>query len=566
MLARMIRSLLHVGLGTLVCWMLGATLNTPSADAQDTEPSTITFSNLLIRLASKPEISVATEDWRIVMLETLRSEGFKALGAENLVFGVDHSGTADFVLGGTVKELSCKIEQGETDCCRAGVQWELFNTSSEKVTYSAFTRYGECQLGPLDDLAVSQRMIVGTLRSLLKRPRFSEAMKKTEVTSGATTYASAHFERCAQKPLDMDSNADPALDATVLISSGGMHGSGFFITKSGLLLTAAHVVVANKMNIRTRDGDTYTAHPVRISRKFDSALLQLDMAEGAPPTGCLALHPNAKGAGTTVFAIGAPKDKDLAFSLTRGIISSRRELRGADVLQTDTPISPGNSGGPLVDNKGKAVGIVSSKLVADDAEGISFAVPTDVALASLALYESDKSDGTLEAATPLVVASEAAEAFVDRADAMPSLQRREHIRFSKASPGASIVRSRAAAGAPPTLQARLIRSGSRELVVSFVHTNAGNRMHVSVEGWSPWIAACEKVDLAINGRKYDELENVPNGVSNGRASSFDSEAFLHLRDHAPTMTVRTCGETWDIAPSQLDAIRRLMGNIETAAN
>ena len=65
----------------------------------------IGFSNLLVRIEGQDEIAFAGNDFRVLILEALRKAGFRAVGAENLVFGQDRSNQADYVLGGTVKEL-----------------------------------------------------------------------------------------------------------------------------------------------------------------------------------------------------------------------------------------------------------------------------------------------------------------------------------------------------------------------------------------------------------------------------------------------------------------------------
>src|SRR5262245_46669631 len=85
----------------------------------------IGFSNLVIRVENDPGIAIAGEELRVVILETMRGSGFNAVGAESLVFGKDHAERADFLLGGTVRELRCL----ETDAlrCEIGVEWQLLN-------------------------------------------------------------------------------------------------------------------------------------------------------------------------------------------------------------------------------------------------------------------------------------------------------------------------------------------------------------------------------------------------------------------------------------------------------
>jgi len=96
--------------------------------------------------------------------------------------------------------------------------------------------------------------------------------------------------------------------------------------------------------------------------------------------------------GQTVIAIGNPLGLDFAGSATSGIVSGQDRVIAVDlnndkiddwemtVLQTDTAINPGNSGGALINLDGKIVGINSMKIATSSVEGMSFSIPTYVAL------------------------------------------------------------------------------------------------------------------------------------------------------------------------------------------
>ena len=96
--------------------------------------------------------------------------------------------------------------------------------------------------------------------------------------------------------------------------------------------------------------------------------------------------------GDTTFAVGAPIDSELySWSVTRGILSGKNRLvevssstgRGSfilEVLQTDTAINSGNSGGPLCNANGEVIGITNMKLASSTIEGMAFAVPIDDAM------------------------------------------------------------------------------------------------------------------------------------------------------------------------------------------
>ena len=158
-------------------------------------------------------------------------------------------------------------------------------------------------------------------------------------------------------------------------------GSGVLFTPDGYLLTNRHVVAgATKLRTTLTDG-----------RRFDGALVG-----GDPATDLAVLHLGGAGlpyaefassarlkVGQMVIAIGNP----LGFqaTVTAGIVSALgRTLRAPSgrlidsVIQTDAPLNPGNSGGPLVDGNGRVVGINTAMI--GPAQGICFAIGSDTAV------------------------------------------------------------------------------------------------------------------------------------------------------------------------------------------
>ena len=87
--------------------------------------------------------------------------------------------------------------------------------------------------------------------------------------------------------------------------------------------------------------------------------------------------------GEDVFAIGTPSDISLGQSVTKGIISGKRKIGEKIYLQTDVTINSGNSGGPLLNENGEVIGMVTMKLVGDGIEGIGFCVPSNTIMDKL---------------------------------------------------------------------------------------------------------------------------------------------------------------------------------------
>ena len=157
-------------------------------------------------------------------------------------------------------------------------------------------------------------------------------------------------------------------------------GSGFFISSDGYILTNNHVVKdAVKVKIFNIDKEEFTAKIIGTDPKTDLALLKINVKN--VPYIDLG-DSNAEEVGEWVLAIGNPFGQDL--TVTAGIISAKGRQLGLaqyeDFLQTDAAINMGNSGGPLINMKGEAIGINSTILTPSAGNiGIGFAIPSNMA-------------------------------------------------------------------------------------------------------------------------------------------------------------------------------------------
>ncbi len=165
-------------------------------------------------------------------------------------------------------------------------------------------------------------------------------------------------------------------------------GSGFVLDKAGHVLTNYHVVEdANRgIEVQLSNKHRYKARVIGTDKTHDLALLQID----APDLQAVTLADSSQlSVGQKVYAIGNPFG--LAGTMTRGIISSIRSIRGAegapieDAIQTDAAINPGNSGGPLLNSRGEVIGIntMIASNGAEQSSGIGFAIPINTAKAVL---------------------------------------------------------------------------------------------------------------------------------------------------------------------------------------
>lgn len=171
--------------------------------------------------------------------------------------------------------------------------------------------------------------------------------------------------------------------AVVTITLDDGFGSGFIISKEGHVLTNYHVVkTRDHVKVKLNMGITLEASVLRTNPDYDMALLMLD---GSDFSALSIGNSDSSYIGENVFAVGTAADMLLDQSMTKGIISGRRTIEEREYIQTDVSINAGNSGGPLLDENGEVIGIVTAKKIGRGVEGIGFAIPINEVVERLSL-------------------------------------------------------------------------------------------------------------------------------------------------------------------------------------
>jgi len=184
--------------------------------------------------------------------------------------------------------------------------------------------------------------------------------------------------------------------------SASSQGSGFVVSPSGYVLTNSHVITdagdgasgrparaASRLYVEFSDHDRVAARVIGWDIFDDVGLLKVDPA--AHPLRPVPLgNSDRVGVGDPVAAIGSPLGNES--SLAVGVVSARRRIDSltsqysiVDALQTDAPITHGNSGGPLFDARGRVIGInaqIDSQSGGNDSS-VGFAIPIDAAKRSM---------------------------------------------------------------------------------------------------------------------------------------------------------------------------------------
>ncbi|KAF0145376.1 MAG: serine protease [Nitrospirae bacterium] len=168
--------------------------------------------------------------------------------------------------------------------------------------------------------------------------------------------------------------------SVVVVKTQASSGSGFIISPEGIIITNRHVIQDSaEVEVIFNSNESKKASVIK------SGTIPLDIAILKVAGNNLKYLPladsNDCSEGEEVVAIGAPLF--LSETITKGIISNcnrqlKDELQDIKYIQTDAAISPGNSGGPLINKKGEVMGMLTWKIVRKGFDGLNFAITSNV--------------------------------------------------------------------------------------------------------------------------------------------------------------------------------------------
>ncbi len=167
------------------------------------------------------------------------------------------------------------------------------------------------------------------------------------------------------------------------------HGSGVVYKSNGYIITNAHVIKDLKnLTVVFSDGTLLPGRVVCSDELADIAIVKVDKIGLKPITFA---DKNTIVSGKTAIAIGTPISLSMRNTVTRGIVCGNGvSLKDSHykLIQTDTTVNPGNSGGPLLNTKGELIGITSSKYVSMSIDNVAFAIPVDTVEYVVKQYET----------------------------------------------------------------------------------------------------------------------------------------------------------------------------------
>lgn len=196
---------------------------------------------------------------------------------------------------------------------------------------------------------------------------------ETERPGGAELSLQEVFERCSPSVVAISGYIDG--------KTGYNWGTGLIISEDGLIVTNTHVIdTCNKAVVTLNDDTEYEAKLIGADSISDIALLKIE-ASGLPAAQLGTV--DSLTVGDSVAAIGNPLGETFRLTLTDGIISAIERGMSYNghtmtLLQTNTALNEGNSGGPLFNMYGQVIGITNMKMMSSysSIEGIGFAIPS----------------------------------------------------------------------------------------------------------------------------------------------------------------------------------------------
>jgi serine protease Do len=175
--------------------------------------------------------------------------------------------------------------------------------------------------------------------------------------------------------------------------SANFRGTGFALTGNGYIVTNYHVVNgADSVYVQNAEGESFHTKVIYTEPQYDVAILEINDPEfknlGAIP---YSFKKSKSDLGEDVYTLGYPSD-DIWFG--PGALTSSTGFRGDTTeYQVSIPVNPGNSGGPLLDEKGRIIGVINGKQT--QTSGAAFAVKSNYLLKAIQNIPADSLNKTL---------------------------------------------------------------------------------------------------------------------------------------------------------------------------
>lgn len=325
----------------------------------------------------QPRSQPRSSEWNDTFYRVMNGHGFRVAGDPGKLFDTQRDDGGELQFGLSITEMDIDIRAlcdftgrqlvGIRGKSRITVEWQVFDPVRRQVI---LRQRNEGKFETSEAIAPDQKLMMqlafaDATNQLAASPELRQTM--TERAPLPSPNAPAVAQDRARIPLrratlsqqPINSHIDRLRSATVLIESSDTgHGSGFIVSEDGLMITNRHVVGSQRfVRVRLVSGRAVVGEVLRTHDLRDVALVKLEGSSYPVMT----IRETPVTVTEEVYAIGAPRERILAWTVTRGVVSAWRPAqppaRPFDLIQSDVSIHGGNSGGPMLDRQGNLVAI-----------------------------------------------------------------------------------------------------------------------------------------------------------------------------------------------------------------
>jgi len=328
-------------------------------------------------LQQQPRSQDRSSEWNDTFFRVMNGHGFRVTGDPSQLFDTKREDGGDLQFGLSITEMDMDVRAlcdftgrhmvGIRGKARVTVEWQVFDPVRRQVILRQRNqgKFETTEAISPDQKLLMQLAFADATNQLAVSPDLRKMMTERAPLPSPTARTVTEdrsripLRRTALSQQPIDTQIDRLRSATVLIEVGnGGHGSGFILSEDGLMVTNKHVVGGQRfVRVRLVSGRTVVGEVLRSHDLRDVALVQLE-GSGYP---VMAIRETPVWVTEEVYAIGAPREKMLAWTVTRGVVSAWRAasppVRPFDLIQSDVAIHGGNSGGPMLDRQGNLVAI-----------------------------------------------------------------------------------------------------------------------------------------------------------------------------------------------------------------
>lgn len=293
-----------------------------------------------------------------------------------------------------VKSVSNKIATSK-NASYVKVKWELRDPALDKILYTGESSGSDHNLekavkdGTRTSFQNAMRM---AQRNLMADAKFADQIKPQNLAELKESFdkpvnVSFHY---GDRGESFQSLVAKLKNNSVVVKAENGHGSGVLINGDGYILTNAHVVGDEEKFTVSLADKNFKADLIRKEKVRDVALLKIQNYSGFQKG--VAVSSKAPQIGEELFVIGTPLKLELEHTITKGIMSAKRDIGGIPYFQTDAAINFGNSGGPVFNQYGELIALTVAGMFTREGASlnINYLIPIDDAVETLNIENHNK--------------------------------------------------------------------------------------------------------------------------------------------------------------------------------